>query len=130
MTREYTVTMTEKQIIVVEKAVEEYMRLRMGQTFIFALDMAGINMGGHLDPDIKDKQDAFDEYIRRRNEIERKMEQVYEIAFAPYGHLKEKPQDVVTAESVWQMIRYALGKSGYKMPEGPVIQTIEKKERR
>lgn len=43
-TKKYTIELTENQVGVIQNALEEYFRLRMGQNFDFCNDIASLNV--------------------------------------------------------------------------------------
>ena len=105
----YKIELTAEQMRVVMIALEEYFRLRLGQTFDFASDIAGI--GIDLSPDNPKHDRLFDEYLRSRGWIENIMKGIYHTIWSPYGVPQEKTEDMMIAECIWDAIRFALGKS-------------------
>lgn len=76
----YTITLTEKQLITVQNALEEYERLRLGQTFEFASDLCeqGVDLTGNN----PNREKAFDLYIERRNAFKAVLETlIRDVAF-------------------------------------------------
>ena len=110
----YTLTLTEQQARVVQNALEEYFRLRMGQDDDFCGDLA--RMETDLDPENPEHERLFDLYIARRDHMQELMRAFFKIAFEPSGHLKEKSKDMMIAECVWDSIRFARGLSRWSSP--------------
>lgn len=105
----YTITLTEQQIRVTQNALEEYFRLRMGQQNDFCNDLASIGRSTATDK-------AFDAYISRRDHLEEIMRAFFRIAFEPLGYLREKTDDMMIAETVWDSMRFARGESRWDKP--------------
>lgn len=105
----YTITLTEDQIRVTQNALEEYFRLRMGQQHDFCEDLASI--GRNIGPD-----KAFNTFILRRDHMQEIMRAFFKIAFEPLGYLKEKTDDMMIAETIWDTIRCARGQSRWDKP--------------
>ncbi len=86
--KKYKITLNERQLVIVEHALEEYFRLRMGQDFDFSDDLA--EMGQDLSTDNPECKRIFAEYIVRRDAIGEIMKAVFRIAFGTYGVPEEK----------------------------------------
>lgn len=114
MSKTYTITLTASQAHVVQNALEEYFRLRMGQQSDFCLDMAGL--GRDIDKDSPYFDRAFNSYLKRRDHLEEIMRAFFRIAFEPSGYLEQKTDDMMIAECVWEAIRYARGCSRHSQP--------------
>lgn len=110
----YTITLTEQQARVTQNALEEYFRLRMGQESDFCMDLA--QMETDLDPENPEHERLFNAYLARRDHMQEVMRAFFKIAFEPYGHLKEKTDDMMIAECVWDSIRFARGQSRWSTP--------------
>ena len=105
----YRMTLTADQLRLIENALEEYFRLRMGQETDFANDLAGQNVD--LSQDNPNHQRIFDMYVERRDAIGEIMKAVFRIAFPPYGWPEKKTMDVMNAQEIWDAIRVATGRS-------------------
>lgn len=112
--KKYTIELTENQVRVIQNALEEYFRLRMGQDTEFCTDMAGLNTD--LSPDNPHHELIFDRYIQRRNHMQEVMRAFFRIAFEPTGYLKEKTDDMLIAECIWDAIRCVRGLSRWEQP--------------
>ena len=110
----YTIELTETQIGVVERALEEWFRLRMGQDMDFCNDMASLNCD--LSPDNPKHEWIFDMYIARRDHMSELMKAIFRIAFEPKGYLEKKTDDMLVAEDIWDSIRCARGRSRWGEP--------------
>ena len=106
---EYTIQLNEKQMQILERAVEEWFRLRSGQDYTFSDDMAQMNVD--LSPSNPKHRELFDAYIARRNHLNEIMRAYFRIAFEPEGYLKSRTDDMLIAEDIWDSVRFALGKS-------------------
>ena len=113
-TKKYTIELTENQVRVIQDALEEYFRLRMGQYTEFCADMADLN--ADLSPDNPHHELIFDRYIQRRDHMEEVMRAFFRIAFEPIGYLKEKTDDMLIAECIWDAIRCVRGLSNWSSP--------------
>ena len=107
----YKIELTEEQLRVVQVAMEEYMRLRMGQYMDFCLDMAGL--GRDLSPDNPRHDYIFNDMITRRNHLEELMRAFFRIAFEPTGDIERKTDDALIAEDIWDAIRVERGQSNW-----------------
>lgn len=110
----YTLTLTEQQARVVQNALEEYFRLRMGQGEEFCRDLA--EMGHDLRPDHPRHEEIFNAFIHRRNHMQEIMRAVFRIAFEPYVYCGEKTDDMMIAECVWDSLRFERGQSKWSSP--------------
>ena len=114
VTKKYTIELTENQVRVIQNALEEYFRLRMGQYTEFCTDMAELN--ADLSPDNPNHELIFDRYIQRRDHMEEVMRAFFRIAFEPTGYLREKTDDMLIAECIWDSIRCVRGLSRWEQP--------------
>ncbi len=127
--KKYRITLNEKQLGVVQYALEEYFRLRLGQDFEFSNDLA--EMGQDLSADNPEHKRIFAEYIVRRDAIEEIMKAVFHIAFGVYGVPERKTDNMLIAEDIWDAIRVkrgisrwgrVLNVSGEPVPEIEVVE--------
>lgn len=105
MSNRYTLTLTEKQIVLIKEALEEYFRIRMNQWIDLANDLAAKDID--LSPKNPNHSRLFDKYINDRNVI-------YEI-FECVGRIiklngSKKTEKQLIAEDIWQVIRHELWK--------------------
>lgn len=110
----YTIELTEKQLATIQNALEEWFRLRMGQDMDFCDDLA--SMGTDLSPDNPNHDWLFDKYLARRDHMRELMKALFRIAFEPHGYLKEKTEDMLIAETIWDAIRCVRGLSRWDKP--------------
>ena len=110
----YRVELTEEHMRVVQNAIEEYFRLRMGQDMDFCGEMAGMNLD--LSPENPNHNVIFNSYIARRDHMEEVMRAFFRIAFEPTGYLKDKTDDMLIAECIWDAIRCVRGLSNWGSP--------------
>ena len=114
MGTKYKIELTEKQMKIVQGAVEEWFRLRMGQDFDLCTDLASMNTD--LSPDNPNHEQLFNNYIARRDHMQAIMKAFFRIAFEPFGYLTEKTEDMLIAETIWDAIRCARGFSRWGKP--------------
>ena len=112
--KKYTIELTENQVRVIQNALEEYFRLRMGQEWDFCNDLASIN--ADLSPDNPNHERLFDMYIARRDHMHEVLRSFFRIAFEPKGYLEEKTDDMLIAECIWDAIRHVRGLSNWGSP--------------
>ena len=103
----YTIEVNEKQLRLIMRMTEEWFRLRMGQETDFCNDMASLNCD--MSPSNPKHEWLFDMYIARRDHLQDLMRAFFRIAFEPTGYLKEKTEDMLIAEDIWDAIRCELG---------------------
>lgn len=126
----YTIELTEKQLAIVQNALEEWFRLRMGQDMDFCDDLAKMN--ADLSPDNPQHERLFDLYLARRDHMQALMKAFFRIAFEPFGYLTEKTEDMLIAETIWDAIRCARGQNRWGQPlvlGGEPCPKIEKQEK-
>lgn len=129
MPKKYRIELTEEQMRLTEKALEEWMRLRMGQDMDLSHDMASINRD--LSPENPNHKIIFDQYIQRRDHLRALMTAFFRIAFEPYGYLTEKTDEMMICECIWDAVRFARGNSRWSEPfqigsePSPKIEVIE-----
>lgn len=129
MGKKYKITLTEKQIAIVERYVEITMRLFMGQDWMFTDELARLNCD--LSPENPDHKAIFNSYIHRRDHVNEIMKAVFAIAFEPRGYLENKTDEMLEAETIWDAIRTARGASiwgkAYQMGQEPIpgIEVME-----
>lgn len=127
--KRYRIELTEEQMKVTQNALEEYFRLRMGQEFDFCTELAEINTD--LSPEKPEHDRIFNLYIARRDHMQELMRAFFRIAYEPYGYLKEKTDDMMIAETIWDTMRWARGLSRWDEPlrvgsePCPKIETLE-----
>ena len=114
MAVKYKITLTENQLRIVQKALEEYFRLRLGQDQEFSEDMASLNT--NLSSDHPNHERIFEKYIQRRDHLRELMHAYFRIAFEPCGYLEAKTDDMLIAEDIWDTIRCARGVSRWQGP--------------
>lgn len=96
----YTVHLNEIQLKIIRNALEEWARLRMGQTsdLADALAFQHFDYGNHTD-------DEFDERIRRRNDGEILLKQAMNaLSGTDYNHWR-KTDETLIALDMWSVIR-------------------------
>lgn len=103
----YTITLSEAQLRVVQKALESYFRVRYKQFSDLADDLAFANF------DRKTAKDGeFAERIKRRNAAQEIFNLAGETAL-PWKEesAQKKTQDCCIAEDIWEVIRHEFWKS-------------------
>lgn len=103
----FQIELTGAQAKLIERALEEFFRLRMGQYSEFAEDMAldGFDYANHTD-------EEFVERMKRRDEINCAMEAVKRIIWPPFGtNIKRTPEEDNVID-IWHVIRHELYLAG------------------
>ena len=96
-----TITMTDEQLRLVNRALESYFRTRMGQFWDYADDVCMYGVDLSADNPCNDK--LFDNYITRRNSLKSIMENVFQsLTF----NTCKKSQDCMDIIDIWQTVRY------------------------
>ena len=126
----YELKVTEKQLSIIQIALEEYFRLRMGQCFDFTDDFC--SMGVDFSQENPNHDRIFDRYISSRDAMREAMKAAFRIGYGAKGYLEEKTPDMLIAEDVWDAIRYARGQSRWGSPlhlgEEPPVKIREVEE--
>ena len=103
----YELKVTEKQLSIIQTALEEYFRLRMGQASDFVDDFC--SMGVDFSQENPNHDSIFDRYIGRRDAMREAMKAAFRIGYGAKGYLEKKTPDMLIAEDIWDCIRYARG---------------------
>lgn len=125
----YQIKVTDKQLSVIQTALEEYFRLRMGQDMDFASDFC--SMGVDFSQENPDHNRIFAHYVHRRDAMREVMKAAFRIGYGTNGYLEEKTPEMLIAEDIWDSIRFARGMSRWDSPlhlgdEPPIeIQEVE-----
>lgn len=95
------------QAKLIERALEEYFRLRMGQYSDFADAMAfeGFNYENHTD-------EEFNACIKRRDMIRNTMEDLKRVIWPPFGTNVTRTPEETNAIDIWHVIRHELYLAG------------------
>ena len=109
----YRIELTESQIRMVSNALEEWFRLRMGQTFDFCNDMAIIQCD--LSQENPNHKWIFDMAMQRRDHLTEILKCFFRVAFEPTGYLEKKTDEMLVAEDIWEAIRDARGICKYPL---------------
>ena len=96
-----TMTMTEEQLRLVNKAIEEYFRLRLGQFWDFADDVC--EQGIDLSSENPNHEKVFDNYLVRRNALKTSFETLFRELTVNTG---AKSQDCMDMIDMWETIRH------------------------
>lgn len=107
--KKFVIECTGEQLKLIDTALEEYMRVRMGQFFDLATDLAMKNY------DYSDHSEAnrkeFDYRIRNRNDSEETFNAAFRAALPHYNFNEiywRKNEDQLLAEDMWDTIRHQL----------------------
>lgn len=101
--KEVTMVMNEVQARVVMAALEEWFRIRMGQSHDLANDLAF--MGYKHD---KSRKDLFDLRIQTRDSLDELIKAMFRIAWPHYGTPDKIEPQTHIASDMWSAIRHAL----------------------
>ena len=115
--KQYKLTVTEEQLVVLFMSLEWFFRMQMGQYLDFANELA--KNGYEYDPENPDNERLFREYIYRRDECKEHMEIAYRIAQPRVCNCTE---DMNVAIDMWQVIRYFRWK---ERPEPKLYDTVD-----
>ena len=129
MAKKVTIEMNETQARLVLAAVEEWFRLRMGQSHDLAngLAMLGFDYSNH-------SRDEFDERMRKRDSLQAVIDAMLKIAFPwrGYGMGHEIQPEVHIVSDIWSQLRYELhpktewGYTPFQMGTEPMVKvTVE-----
>ena len=103
----YCLTVSENQARIIQNALESYARLRMGQFFDYATEIAGY--GYVYDKNNPENDRLFSDYIDRRNDAEELFNKAYAVA-VPDPYNRRKTEDVQNAIDIWHVIRHQFWK--------------------
>lgn len=104
------------QAKLIECALEEYFRLRMGQYTEYAEDMAfqGFDYGNHTDEEFKER-------IKRRGEICHTMDELKRVIWPPFGAVTTRTNEENNVIDIWHVIRHELYLAGGGDPNAMVV---------
>lgn len=100
--KKYRLELDEEQLSVVNEALEEYFRIRMGQWSGLADDLSAQNVDFHMENKEVHSR-VFDRYINTRDCIRQIFESVSRILC---DGLRQKTHRMLVAEDIWQVIRH------------------------
>jgi len=123
----YKVSLTEKQMSIIQRALEEWFRLRLGQTFDFADDLS--SLGVDLSKDNPNHEWLFDMHLANRDWIESVMKGIFYALWPPYGVPKAQTDNMLIAQCIWDAIRCARGISRYSTPMATGSEPVPKIEK-
>lgn len=107
MGKKVILELNEVQARTVMVAVEEWFRLRMGQGFDLATDLAFLNYQHD-----KGHPEAFNQRIQTRDAVHEVVKTMFRIAFGAYGTPGEIPPEVHVASDIWSALRWELSEKG------------------
>ena len=129
----YRIELTGEQMRVLEDCCNLYMRLLMGQKndLTRLLTEHWFYRSDYKEGDPKEKVD-FERYITKRDSVEEMLGAIMRISYGnSFGTPKEKSDDCMIAECMWDAIRYARGTTRWDKPfqigsePSPKIEVIE-----
>ena len=129
--KKVTIEMTEKQARLVLEAVEEWFRLRMGQSSDLANGMAMLGF------DYKDhSREEFDARMQKRDALDAVIQAMLKIAFPwrGYGIGHEIEPEVHIVSDIWSQLRYELhpktewGYTPFQMGTEPMVKVAVEDE--
>lgn len=98
-----TIEMNDTQARIVQQALEEWFRIRMGQEFDLADGLAFL--GYKHD---KDHPERFDAVIQKRDAIQAVVRAMFNIAWPHYGRPQRSEPEVHIASDIWSQLRWEL----------------------
>nr|WP_297874271.1 hypothetical protein [uncultured Blautia sp.] len=104
--KKYTLTVTEKQAVLIKDALEEYFRIRMNQWGGLAESLVMKNID--LSTDNSNHEKIFERYIAERDSVRNVLECAGRILWENQRNPKSEEQ--LIAEDIWQVIRHQLWK--------------------
>lgn len=107
MPKKVTIELTETQARTVLVAVEEWFRLRMGQSRDLSEGLAFL---GYVHD--KNNPEAFNRRIQARDAVDEVIKTAFRIAFGVYGTPGEIPPYVHVASDIWSALRWELSEKG------------------
>lgn len=96
-----SITLTDEQLRLVNKAIEEYFRLRLGQFRDFADDVCAD--GVDFSPANENHETLFNNYIVRRNTMHATFEALFRQLTINDGR---KSQDCIDLIDIWETVRH------------------------
>jgi len=105
----YSISVTEEQLRVIQKALEDFFRTRYCQFFDLVDDLAFANFDLKKSEAENIDEKEFSRRIERRNEAQAMFDAAGRVA-RPYAERTRKTQDCMIAEDVWAVIRHELYK--------------------
>lgn len=106
MDKKYTLTITEKQAVLIKDALEEYFRIRMNQWGDLADSLSMKNID--LSTDNPNHEKIFERHITERDSVRKVLECAGRIIWENQKNPKSEEQ--LIAEDIWQVIRHQLWK--------------------
>ena len=113
-----TVTLTDEQLRLVNRAIEEYFRLRLNQWWDFADDVC--LQGVDLSNENPNRGKVFDEYIIRRDALKASFEALFHQFTITTS---QKSQDCMDLIDIWDAIRHWIWEQ--KPPEDRITWTVD-----
>ena len=105
--KKVVIELNEAQAMVTQAALEEWFRLRMGQSHDLANDLAF--MGYKRDD--KNHKEQFDAAITKRNNLEYVIRAMFHIAWPNYGTPREIEPRTHIASDIWSALRHEIWKT-------------------
>lgn len=102
--KRFVLELNEKQLRLVNEALEEYFRIRMGQWSDLADSLAEKNID--FSPENPNHSQIFNDYIIRRDCVHEVLESVGRMLWGNMNNSKSEEQ--LIAEDIWRVIRYRL----------------------
>jgi hypothetical protein len=113
LAKKVVMELSEKQAKVIQDALEEYFRLRLGQANISGLadDLAFSTYEKCMDPTGK----YFDLAIQRRDSINQLLSAIFYITWPVYGAPEKRSDSELIAGDIWSLLRWELSnKESYR----------------
>lgn len=102
----YQIEVNEKQLRMINCALEEYFRLRLGQFWGLADDIS--LLGVDMSPENPNHDKIFDSFITRRDAVREILDAAWRVASGHGRDLVTTENDTLICEDLWQVFRHQL----------------------
>lgn len=107
MGKKVIIELNERQAVIVKVAIEEWFRLRMGQSYYLSNDLA---LYGYKRDEAHPGE--FDRRMQIRDALDEVIKAMFRIAWPIYGTPEKVEPDVNVASDMWSALRWELSPKG------------------
>lgn len=104
MAEKYQIEVNERQLRLINQALEEWMRIRLNQWWDLSDSLASKNVD--FSPESPDHERIFMEFIEKRSEVREAFEKIGATLWR--GKENRKTEEQVIVEDMWRVIRHAM----------------------